>query len=533
MYRILIADDEGIMIESIRSIIMKNYGDACEIVTAKTGREAIEQAEYFHPDIVFMDIQMPGINGIQAMQEIRKFNITALFYVISAYDKFDYAKDAIALGVERYLMKPVTKRTVLEVTEEAIGKVDDMRRKRSDQLKVQEKLETVIPMVESGFISNMLLQNNLQETDYYRDLLEITEDYAYVIVFQFGSEIRDGQLISPVGVSIKAQTFYPEFRAVLKSFMRCVIGSVMTNRIVAAVPFARDSLSYEERVAVIGQTRNIISRLEEQLDVKFRAGIGRVRRMEELRSSYQEALEAMQNGESRVVHSYDTVRRGMYEGDFPADMEKKIFTLLGRGDADGMAAEAGRFFSWMIRRYPGSKDNIRLKVLEYVIRAERDAFTAGAVNYGFESRENYLTEVLALPDYEGLRTWFLDKMTQACLSIRNLKEEQSGTVVSRAKAYIRDNYQRDISLDDVSREVNISPYYFSKLFKEESGENFIEYLTRIRIDRARELLAGSEHSIKEISGMVGYADPNYFSRIFKKQTGMTPREYRDSLEGRS
>ena len=102
MYRILVADDEGIMLEAFKSVISSTFGDSCITETAKTGRAVTEKAETFHPDIVFMDIHMPGINGIQAMREIRKFNTTALFYVVSAYDKFDYAKEAIDLGVERY-----------------------------------------------------------------------------------------------------------------------------------------------------------------------------------------------------------------------------------------------------------------------------------------------------------------------------------------------------------------------------------------------------------------------------------------------
>ena len=104
-------------------------------------------------------------------------------------------------------------------------------------------------------------------------------------------------------------------------------------------------------------------------------------------------------------------------------------------------------------------------------------------------------------------------------------------MVSKAKAYIKENYGRDISLDDVSREVNVSPYYFSKLFKEEEGQNFIEYLTKIRIDKARQLLREENLSIKEISIMVGYSDPNYFSRLFRKQMDMSPREYRESQGG--
>ena len=97
MYRILIADDEGLMLEAFKGVILAEFGDKCSVETAKTGRAVIEKAETFHPDIVFMDIHMPGINGIQAMREIRKFNNSALFYVVSAYDKFDYAKEAIIL----------------------------------------------------------------------------------------------------------------------------------------------------------------------------------------------------------------------------------------------------------------------------------------------------------------------------------------------------------------------------------------------------------------------------------------------------
>jgi two-component system response regulator YesN len=165
-------------------------------------------------------------------------------------------------------------------------------------------------------------------------------------------------------------------------------------------------------------------------------------------------------------------------------------------------------------------------VLEYIIWAERIAFEAGAINYGFSYRKDYLDIAMGYTNYEELRQWFLGKMTDICCSIRNQKEAQSDSVVKRAMAYIEENYSRDISLDEVSREVNISPYYFSKLFKEESNENFIEYLTRIRIEKAKEMLENPEFSIKEVSLRSGYADPNYFSRIFKKQTDMTPREYK-------
>ena len=96
MYRILLADDEGIVLNSLQFIIEKNFGEQFEIETAKTGRGAIEQAEHFRPDIIFMDIQMPGINGIEAIREIKKMFPAIIFVVLTAYDKFDYAKEAVA-----------------------------------------------------------------------------------------------------------------------------------------------------------------------------------------------------------------------------------------------------------------------------------------------------------------------------------------------------------------------------------------------------------------------------------------------------
>ena len=142
MYRILLADDEGIMLESLKKIIESNFGNECEIHTAKSGRVVVEQAQAYPPDICFMDIQMPGISGIQAIREIQKFNSSVVFVIITAYDKFNYAKEAVNLGVMEFLTKPVNKKVILETCMKAMEKVDQTRQKRSDDLKIREKLES-------------------------------------------------------------------------------------------------------------------------------------------------------------------------------------------------------------------------------------------------------------------------------------------------------------------------------------------------------------------------------------------------------
>ncbi len=148
-YKIMLADDEGIVIDSLKFIIEKEFGDSCRIEYAKTGRSVIELAETYRPDIAIMDIQMPGINGIEAMREIRENNHSVIFIVMSAYDKFDYAKEAIKLGVLEYITKPMEKTRIVAALKRAMEQINKERTKRSNDLMIRENLETVMPIIES------------------------------------------------------------------------------------------------------------------------------------------------------------------------------------------------------------------------------------------------------------------------------------------------------------------------------------------------------------------------------------------------
>ena len=112
--------------------------------------------------------------------------------------------------------------------------------------------------------------------------------------------------------------------------------------------------------------------------------------------------------------------------------------------------------------------------------------------------------------------------------IREEREQQTWNVVDRAAAYIVERYQEELSLEEVADHVHLNPHYFSKVFKQQTGETFIDYVTRLRIDKAKALILDGQFSLKEVCYMVGYKDPNYFSRVFKKVTGVTPTEYRST-----
>lgn len=527
-YKIMLADDEGIVIDSLKFIIKKEFGDSCTVEFAKTGRSVIELAENYRPDIAIMDIQMPGINGIEAMREIRATNQSVVFIVMSAYDKFDYAKEAIRLGVLEYITKPMEKTRIVAALKKAMEQIDRERDKRSNDLLIREKLETVMPIIESGLVYNLLFQEHFTEDiENYRQLLNLTADKAYMLAVVCGESQEGNHMTNAVGSSVKLQEHDHTLREALKeAYPGVILGMSMSNKLPGLVPCKEKQMAYEERIALIERSRELVRELRKRTQISFRIGISAIAPIEEARDSYKEAINALIMTTGSVAHVDDLPIGCAHEETYPLDLEKKLFAEVKNGEAAHAVATAESYFDVIEERYGDYLMNIRLKVLEFVLYAEHLAYNSGGLVYEFRDRADYLPTVMEMTESAVLRKWFADKIGEACRNIGTKASEKSLGAVEAAKAYIRSNYSRDISLDEVSQVVNISPYYFSKIFKEDVGEGFVEYLTGLRMDKARELLNTTEHSMKEICSMVGYADPNYFSRIFKKNVGVTPTEYK-------
>lgn len=529
MYRIMLADDEGIVIDSLKFIIEKEFGSQCEVEFAKTGRSVIELAERFRPDIAIMDIQMPGINGIDAMREIKQFSQGTVFIVMSAYDKFDYAKEAIKLGVLEYINKPMERTKIVATLKKAMEVIDAERKKRSDDLLIKEKLETIEPIIENGLIYNILLQDRFDEDiENYKTILGVSENYGYMMSLICGESQIGTHMTNAVGSSVKISAHYTEVRECLKEFFPCKVGSVMANKVAVLVPFANPEMDLTERSALIERARELVRYMRKKIDISFRIGIGSVRELNDLGESYKEALNALNASTGSVAHADDLPIGCDYEEDYPIEIEKDLFDAIAKGDVNEANLHLDKFCSWMWEKNSDNMMGIKIKILEFAMYAERLAYLNGGLTYKFNSRDNYLPEMMAMNSFEELKAWFSSKISTACRDIMNKREEKSNDSIQIAKDYIDSNFAKDISLDDVSRVVDISPYYFSKIFKEESGENFIEYLTNVRMEKAKDLLKNSNYSMKEICSMCGYQDPNYFSRTFKKNVGVTPTEYKES-----
>jgi two-component system response regulator YesN len=526
MYKILIADDEGIVTDSLQFIIEKNFGSECVTAVAKNGRQAIELAESFQPDIALLDIQMPGINGLKAMEEITAQNSRIRILILTAYDNFDYAKEALRLGAVDYLMKPINKKIIVERLTSIMSGIDKERQKRKNDLQIREKMEAVIPIIENGFIVSLIIQDEYKDSgEQYRSLLNLEEDYGMILVLEWGEWAEDGEMANPVGSGVRAHKFYEKMSEMIKVYFRAYVSSIMGNKIVCVIPSEKPKTEYEDRLRMIEKARSMITSLKNVAEIDFKAGIGSVRTWDTMFDSYQEALNALRHGKRKVTHIDDLIVRDTKEKQQQV-MEQVVLKAVSGGIEQDVRQEAALYAGWILKNRDCSFAEAGMKLTELYLVAKRMVREQGSE---CPCSQEHMRLLMDAKDADELRQRFVTAMVELARAVVIQNQESEG-IITEAQEYIRHNFQRDFSLEEAAQAVGISPYYFSKLFKEKTGMNFTEYVTGLRIETAKQLLLNPKLSIKQVCIDSGYSNPNYFSRIFKKWTGITPTEFRDGLQ---
>ena len=526
MHKILIVDDEGLELQSLQRILEKDFGESVQIETGNTGRMAIELFESFRPDIILMDIQMPGINGIDAIREIRKNHTGGRFIVLTAYDSFEYVQEALNLGVAAYLTKPIHRQELLQEIRKQMDEIDKSRAQRRADLMLRERLDAAIPMLEAGFLYSILLAQDWDTvTRHYVTLLEIEQEYGYFLVTDFQMQDQEEDSVDLVRKEKK-------IRALQRELFRDSIAHQMGSRSLMAVPCDEPKDSYAARLQILSRANEYQSRLEELTGMEASVGIGGILPIRRLADSYQQAISALGSKEANVLHFDDLPLAKQWEEGYPQETEYAIYTAIEQENGPVALQTAADFFEWMAVHHKEDLSDVKLKVLELVMRAEYLVFHNGGRTYHFMERHGYLEEINEIDRIEELREWYNSHMHRALETLSQAKEETTSSSIEAVRSYISQNYSQNLTLNDVAELVHISPFYFSKLFKEKTGQNFIEYLTATRMEQAKQELEKTSLSVKEICMNVGYSDPNYFSRSFKKYAGMTPLEYRELRTGK-
>ena len=528
MVKAMIVDDELIVRDGIKFILDNNFDNVSVVAMAKSGREAIEFFEEERPQLIFMDIQMPGINGIEAIKSIREMDSHVKFVIISAYEQFEYAKKAVQLGVREYILKPINKNKLIAIVRKTIDEITLEKQAKQRERETQEKLDKILPVLEYGYIYSIIMNADYeQESSNYYNLLGIDCSMAYMMVIEVGEGDNPHMLSNKIGIGIKGNQVYNSIRNAIKYKCKSVVGPMIVNRIAVMVYDDMPDNEYQHRVRAMELAESIYDRIKGLTESEVYIGIGSCSKLHRINISYNEALIALSKiTDEKILHIKDAVveRTDGYSFLKIRSDEEAIIRKVDEGNVDDVRERMTGFFAKLEKNHLGNMELARGVATELMVLI----YSAGYRNGSLEAEGHtmaYMDELAGIQQFYDLQNWCLSKAVKITSGIHYEKENKVSSVIAEAMTYIVENYNMDLRLKDVAEAVAISPQYFSKIFKKELGVNFIDYLTSVRIEKAKEMLKDGSLSIKEICYEIGYNDPNYFSRLFKKIEGVSPTEF--------
>ncbi|MFC4077011.1 response regulator transcription factor [Salinithrix halophila] len=520
MYSLLIADDEPIEREAMQVMIQRLLPNRVQVVgEAENGRVAIRQTEEKQPDIVMMDIKMPGIDGIEAVREIRRQKPDTHFIMITAYDHFQYAREAMRLGVKEYILKPASKKEVAEAIERIIREIETERSRRETELDLKDKWMRVQPLVETELVASLLLDrvSDISWEELSRLLqVRIGAGFAFVI------SLLPGKEENPSMEELR-QTCEIIKDRVKQEDSRCFVGPMTGRQIPVFVVWEEleGSGGPSAKARILGIVRHMVQVLRQTVNQELFIGAGTVSgKVEGMRRSYFEALMASRDpGLPARYALFEDLSGEVATGRAALlDAEKEVLEAVGEADAEQLLYRYDRYFQKVILETKGKVNDCRNRLMELLILLHRGMSGPGTDGLEWERLRSSET----IGELRELGRQYLLALVHG---VRNQRRSRLQKRLERAKAYIREHYPDQLTLESVAEHVKMTPYYFSKLMKEECGITFIDYLTHVRIEKAKQLIGEGELSLKEICFAVGYHDPNYFSRVFKKVTGVPPSRY--------
>lgn len=526
---ILVADRDPLWSKSVIGMLRKNFNDVKFVGMACSGKEAIEKAIAYHPDLIITDIDFPGIDGFEMIQQIKQNHSNIDYVIFSACDSFEYAVKAMRLEVQEYLLKPMKEEKFVQAMGRILQKQRIKQACRHQTLAHQERLAMVRPLLEMSFIKALSdVGDNPEELKKCCDALGYHNCEGYVMVLTVDVSVQQGKDIKGNAVS-QEQKEYREYKRILESMCDCIVGFSTLNRMIVFVFTDQTETDLEHKSESIDMAQNFIRRAK-QYDQKMRLGIGGAcNSVCSAKDSYWGAVQALEEiqrikqdspEQAHVLHIEDVSSTERLSFD---DQLKTMLEQMGYLDEE---AEQ-KLFQQLYTTFRNNGDRLDWLIDQMVIfaLAVQKKWKISVTETG-----SIITQVTRTEQAEKalhLMEYWLDGI------IRRLKKNQQHKyhfIIEQANCYMEQHYAEQITLEDISREVNLSTYYFSRFYKEETGVNFIDKLSSIRIEKAKEILKNQSVSVKDVSYMVGYLEPTYFSKIFKKMTGYTAGEYKRLLE---
>lgn len=534
--KVFLVEDEMVIRRGIKNSIDWEKEGYIFCGEASDGELAYPMIIKEKPDILITDIRMPFMDGLELCKLVKKELPNIKILILSGYDEFDYAKEAIRLGVTEYLLKPISSGKLLEALN---GVSESIRREKEDKDLVRKYMEEMREntehekqkFFEQMIAGNLSMADALETGKKYEMSLSAGMYNLLLFRFTLGEENRkSGELLGEAEYAIKKLTERLEY---VFEFQRDVEGW-------AFLLMADNEEQMSERVKELSKDLEEI--MKNYSTIAYFGGIGQpVARLRELEESFREAeraLAARFTMELNRIISVDDIRMAQ-NVDTLDDIEitsfgeiEKTRTMLEKFLNNGVEDEIDEFVDVYINELP--EENLKSVLMrQYIIMdayivmmsfCEKIEGIEGEMQAQSEELKNSMKTIQTVEEIKNYIRMLLKKI----IGVRDtISGRRYSDIIEIAKDQIRKTYMSDeISLNTIAAEVGMSPSYFSSIFSKEMGKTFVEYLTEIRMDRAKELLMCSSMKTSEIGYEVGYKDPHYFSYIFKKTQNCTPKEFR-------
>lgn len=483
MLRVFIVDDEEIVRSAVRHILTEAFPSTLQIQLCRNGLEALRQANAVPPDIVFMDIKMPGMSGIETAKRLIQLYPRVGIIFLSAYEEFSFVQEAISMGAREYLTKPINRRKVLAIFERVRKQISEIADKEDALISLRNEVLMSRPLIEEHLVFSAILGNRQIGPELF-ELTEVRDAFntrARVLTIQY----RNLKIHKDETADLFPRSVYNELRDSLKEGFSLLVGAVILDTFTTILfSTSSDKISSLHRMLQ-----------DHAAHESLYAGLGpETANADGLHASYEGSIEALHQ---RIIPGMEiaaTVTPEASPLSAPVTLENMPLT-----EAKARACE--RAASLVCSRKNPNLLAPEIRSGEYL----QDLMSAESVAELTSRMKEFLARFQHKPDLPA----------------------ELPRLINQARNLIDEEYGEEISLEIVADKLNVNPTYLSARFKECCGNTFTWYLTSKRMEAAAQMLAQSDASIKEIAHRCGFNDANYFSRTFKNWFGKSPSQYRD------
>lgn len=533
MYRFLIIDDEPLVREGISTTIDWNAHGFELVGTCRDGREGLQALEELEPDVVLTDICMPFVDGLELAASISEQYPATKTILLTGYDEFEYAQEAVRLNVRDFILKPVTAEELRQVLDSLRRELDEEHHRKANLERLHEQLRESMPVLRERFL-NSLVRSALSVPEATRKarLLDIdVSGPVYIVLLCDCDYLNPDNTLDAIGVQ-------NEIRSVAGANPGTVTFSTRDEETTVLMSLEDQSGAVSRALELAEAVSDHVRRA---LGRTVSIGIGdAVESLSDLPQSRRTARIALEQrfvlGPNQVITMQQVRGSSTVSATAPGvtgtpvpDPEAR--QRLAHALKTGAAEEATRTFHEILEyfRHTERVDSCRV-AMHRILADALNALDSIEINYpsipGVE--RDPFDQLGRIKTIDEMERWFLRFIEGARVLLDSRRQQHSQRKAVAAEGYIRDNFHRpNLSLRMVCSALAVSKSYLSPIFKSHTGMTFVEYLTAVRMREAEALLSRTDLKVYEIAERVGFRDAHYFSLTFRKQTGNSPSEFRE------